>query len=72
MKLKKFFAGVVAAAMMLTMGATAAFAAEPTDSITVTKVYNLTNTSNSSASTETFHFTLSKGAKITAGSDKIT
>ena len=30
MKLKKFFAGVVAAAMMLTMGATAAFAADAT------------------------------------------
>lgn len=29
MKLKKFFAGVVAAAMMLTVGATAAFATEP-------------------------------------------
>lgn len=72
MKLKKFFAGVVAAAMMLTMGATAAFAAEPTDSITVTKVYSLTNATNSSASTETFHFALSKGAKITAGSDKVT
>lgn len=29
MKLKKFFAGVLAAAMMLTVGATAAFATEP-------------------------------------------
>lgn len=29
MKLKKFFAGVVAAAMMLTVGATAVFATEP-------------------------------------------
>lgn len=29
MKLKKFFAGVLAAAMMLTVGATAAFADEP-------------------------------------------
>lgn len=28
MKLKKFFAGVLAAAMMLTVGATAAFATE--------------------------------------------
>ncbi len=63
MKLKKFFAGVVAAAMMLTMGATAAFAAEPTGSITVTKVYSLTNTTNSSASTETFHFTPEQGRK---------
>lgn len=31
MKLKKFFAGVLAAAMMLTVGATAAFATEPAD-----------------------------------------
>ena len=29
MKLKKFFASVLAAAMMLTVGATAAFATEP-------------------------------------------
>ena len=29
MKLKKFFAGVLAAAMMLTVGATAAFATAP-------------------------------------------
>lgn len=33
MKLKKFFAGVLAAAMMLTVGATAAFATEPAASI---------------------------------------
>ena len=31
MKLKKFFAGVLAAAMMLTVGATAAFAATGVD-----------------------------------------
>lgn len=36
MKLKKFFAGVVAAAMMLTVGATAAFATAP-DTISVKK-----------------------------------
>lgn len=36
MKLKKFFAGVLAAAMMLTVGATAAFATEP-DKISVKK-----------------------------------
>ena len=34
MKLKKFFAGVLAAAMMLTVGATAAFATEPSDGAT--------------------------------------
>ena len=33
MKLKKFFAGVLAAAMMLTVGATAAFATPPVDAI---------------------------------------
>lgn len=35
MKLKKFFAGVLAAAMMLTVGATAAFATNTTESIIV-------------------------------------
>lgn len=34
MKLKKFFAGVLAAAMMLTVGATAAFATEPANDTT--------------------------------------
>lgn len=33
MKLKKFFAGIVAAAMMLTVGATAAFADTPSDNV---------------------------------------
>lgn len=53
MKLKKFFAGVVAAAMMLTVGATAAFAdepAEPTKSFaditTITRETPLTLTKN--------------------------
>ena len=53
MKLKKFFAGVLAAAMMLTVGATAAFAdepAEPTksfaDIITITRETPLTLTKN--------------------------
>lgn len=53
MKLKKFFAGVLAAAMMLTVGATAAFAdepAEPTksfaDIITITRETSLTLTKN--------------------------
>lgn len=35
MKLKKFFAGVLAAAMMLTVGATAAFATNTTESMIV-------------------------------------
>ena len=52
MKLKKFFAGVLAAAMMLTVGATAAFAegpAEPTKSFadtTITRTTPLTLTKN--------------------------
>ena len=33
MKLKKFFSGVLAAAMMLTVGATAAFADTPSDNV---------------------------------------
>lgn len=52
MKLKKFFAGVLAAAMMLTVGATAAFATGSTitldgkeysdaQTVTVKKVYKL-------------------------------
>lgn len=52
MKLKKFFAGVLAAAMMLTVGATAAFAegpAEPTESFadtTITRTTPLALTKN--------------------------
>lgn len=59
MKLKKFFAGVVAAAMMLTMGATAAFAAAPADtidvpSIDITKHY--TEAAGTTAPAESFKF----------------
>lgn len=47
MKLKKFFAGVLAAAMMLTVGATAAFATAPatgeTDNNAVTYTPSETN-----------------------------
>lgn len=53
MKLKKFFAGVLAAAMMLTVGATAAFADEPAgptksfaDITTITRETPLTLTKN--------------------------
>lgn len=53
MKLKKFFAGVLAAAMMLTVGATAAFATEPAeptksfaDITTITRETPLTLTKN--------------------------
>lgn len=45
MKLKKFFAGVLAAAMMLTVGATAAFATEPaTDTTTGSYTASKTDT----------------------------
>lgn len=63
MKLKKFFAGVLAAAMMLTVGATAAFATGSTitldgkeysdaQTVTVKKVYKLEG--NGSNAKETF------------------
>lgn len=62
MKLKKFFAGVLAAAMMLTVGATAAFADVGTTTpvtndgngtFTITKKYTVENT-NTYAPAETF------------------
>lgn len=58
MKLKKFFAGVLAAAMMLTVGATAALAdepAEPTKSFTETTI------------TRTTPLTLTKNYKVEKG-----
>lgn len=59
MKLKKFFAGVVAAAMMLTMGATAAFADAPADTTDVPSIdiiKNYTETSGTTAPAEGFKF----------------
>lgn len=62
MKLKKFFAGVLAAAMMLTVGATAAFADVGTTTpvandgngtFTITKKYSAEN-ANTFAPAETF------------------
>lgn len=61
MKLKKFFAGVLAAAMMLTIGATAAFATGTTTPVandgngtfTITKKYSAEN-ANTFAPAETF------------------
>lgn len=61
MKLKKFFAGVLAAAMMLTVGATAAFATGTTTPVandgngtfTITKKYSAEN-ANTFAPAETF------------------
>lgn len=85
MKLKKFFAGVLAAAMMLTVGATAAFATNTTDSMIVAKngVANFTLTKKlvvaegTAPQKMTFNFTVSghdadadKGAKAgTLGKD---
>lgn len=66
MKLKKLFAGIVAAAMMLTMGATA-FAAETettyedATSVSFTKAYKLVGEGKSPA--ETFNFTVTAVGK---------
>ena len=79
MKLKKFFAGVVAAAMMLTMGATAAFATElepvanktvavNNNTVTVQKIYKLDGLGTSPE--ETFNFTISD-AKVTNAGSKV-
>lgn len=68
MKLKKFFAGVVAAAMMLTVGATAAFAEEataPITSVDVSKVYTLNGAGISPA--ETFTFDIARKEVTNAG-----
>lgn len=88
MKLKKFFAGVLAAAMMLTVGATAAFATNTTDSMIVAENgvanFNLTKklmvVEGTAPQKMTFNFTVSghvadadKGAKAgTLGKDFIT
>lgn len=55
MKLKKFFAGVLAAAMMLTVGATAAFATNTTESMIVADGNGVAN------------FTLTKKLMVTEG-----
>lgn len=68
MKLKKFFAGVVAAAMMLTMGASVAFAegnlatVNEHNQVIVKKVYTLDG--NGKSPTETFNFTVA-GVSVT-------
>lgn len=78
MKLKKFFAGVVAAAMMLTMGATAAFATElepvanktvavNNNTVTVQKIYKLDGQGISPE--ETFNFTISNAEVTNAGTN---
>lgn len=71
MKLKKFFAGVLAAAMMLTVGATAAFAegGETTDKMIkpvdgkaiVTLTKNLAVESGTAPNSMKFDFTIAPG-----------
>lgn len=72
MKLKKFFAGVLAAAMMLTVGATAAFAEEeaaPITSVDVKKVYTLDGAGISPM--ETFTFDIARKEVSNAGTGVI-
>ena len=69
MKLKKLFAGVVAAAMIATMSFPA-FAARPTPNVgsdglvTITKKYIVTGSEEKKAPAETFTFTVTPGAKV--------
>lgn len=68
MKLKKFFAGVLAAAMMLTVGATAVLAegaVAPITSVDVSKVYKLNGAGISPA--ETFTFNIERKEVTNAG-----
>ncbi|WP_156071393.1 DUF7601 domain-containing protein [Faecalibacterium prausnitzii] len=61
MKLKKFFAGVLAAAMMLTVGATAAFAEETGNNGKVTNSFEKDNITLSDTLTLTKHYDVIKG-----------
>lgn len=69
MKLKKLFAGVVAAAMIATMSFPA-FAARPTPNVganglvTITKNYKVVGSEDKKAPAETFNFTVTPGATI--------
>lgn len=69
MKLKKLFAGVVAAAMIATMSFPA-FATRPTLNVgsdglvTITKKYTVTGSEEKKAPAETFTFTVTPGAKV--------
>ena len=69
MKLKKLFAGVVAAAMIATMSFPA-FATRPTPNVgsdglvTITKKYTVTGSEEKKAPDETFTFTVTPGAKV--------
>ena len=61
MELKKFFAGVLAAAMMLTVGATAAFATEPADNTNTVEKSFTDNITLDSTLTLTKHYNVVKG-----------
>lgn len=69
MKLKKLFAGVVAAAMIATMSFPA-FATRPTPNVgsdglvTITKKYTVTGSEEKKAPAETFTFTVTPGATV--------
>ena len=69
MKLKKLFAGVVAAAMIATMSFPA-FAARPTPNVganglvTITKNYKVVGSEEKNAPAETFNFTVTPGATV--------
>lgn len=69
MKLKKLFAGVVAAAMIATMSFPA-FAARPTPNVganglvTITKNYKVVGSEEKKAPAETFKFTVTPGATV--------
>lgn len=69
MKLKKLFAGVVAAAMIATMSFPA-FAARPTPNVganglvTITKNYKVVGSEDKKAPAETFNFTVTPGATV--------
>lgn len=69
MKLKKLFAGVVAAAMIATMSFPA-FAARPTPNVganglvTITKNYKVVGSEEKKAPAETFEFVVTPGAKV--------
>ena len=81
MKLKKLFAGIVAVAMMATMGATSVFATETpsvnsgnplkaTDSVTITKTYTIPT--GLTAPAETFTFKLAPNGAYNGTGDKKT
>lgn len=68
MKLKKFFAGVLAAAMMLTVGATAAFADEPTADTTAPAQETITKLDGTSVADTTTPVSIYKKYEVKNGS----